>query len=141
MPLAAYEKEDEFKIYVSDIGLLTCMYGLPTQKALIENTLKGPAKGGIYENLIFSIVSRKRKLYYYKRSNSEQEIEFIYEEKGEVVPVEVKSSNGRTYSLNEFIKTYEPKTAYKLIDGNIGSEGGRITLPLYMAMFLLERQG
>ena len=39
-------------------------------------------------------------------------------------------------ALNEFIKDYNPQIAYKLISGNIGQTGKKLTLPLYMAMFL-----
>lgn len=137
MPLTAYEKEDEFKIYVSDIGLLTSMYGYPTQKALYEDKLTGSAKGGIYENLIFDILAKKGlKLNYYKNPSNSQEIEFIFENEKGVIPVEVKSSRGQTISLNEFIKEFNPQIAYKLISGNIGQKDNKVTLPLYMAMFL-----
>ncbi len=137
MPLMAYEKEDEFKIYVSDIGLLTSMYGYPTQKALYEDKLTGSAKGGIYENLIFDILAKKGlKLNYYKNPSNSQEIEFIFENEKGVIPVEVKSSRGQTISLNEFIKEFNPQIAYKLISGNIGQKDNKVTLPLYMAMFL-----
>ena len=137
MPLTAYEKEDEFKIYVSDIGLLTSMYGYPTQKALYEDKLTGSAKGGIYENLIFDILAKKGlKLNYYKNPSNSQEIEFLFENETGVVPIEVKSSRGQTISLNEFIKEFNPQIAYKLISGNIGQKDNKITLPLYMAMFL-----
>ena len=137
MPLTAYEKEDEFKIYVSDIGLLTSMYGYPTQKALYEDKLTGSAKGGIYENLIFDILVKKGlKLNYYKNPSNSQEIEFIFENEKGVIPVEVKSSRGQTISLNEFIKEFNPQIAYKLISGNIGQKGNKVTLPLYMAMFI-----
>ena len=137
MPLRAYEKPAEFKMYVSDIGLLTAMYGFESQSALLENTMVGPAKGGIYENLIFSILYKKEKtMFYYKKENSTQELEFLFEQDGGAVPVEVKSSHGRTVSLNEYIREYKPALAYKLVDGDIGEEGQRVTLPLYMAMFL-----
>lgn len=137
MPLAAYEKEEDFKIYVSDIGLLTSMFGYPIQTALYNNTLSGPAKGGIYENLVFDILIKNcKKLNYYKNQNNSQEIEFLYENENGVIPVEIKSSRGQTISLNEFIKDYNPQIAYKLISGNIGLVGKKLTLPLYMAMFL-----
>ena len=137
MPLVAYEKEEDFKIYVSDIGLLTSMFGYPTQTALYNDTLSGAAKGGIYENLIFDILIKKgKKLNYYKNQNNTQEIEFLYENESGVIPIEVKSSRGQTISLNEFIKDYNPQIAYKLITGNIGQTGKKLTLPLYMAMFL-----
>ena len=137
MPLVAYEKEEDFKIYVSDIGLLTSMFGYPTQTALYNDTLSGPAKGGIYENLIFDILIKKgKKLNYYKNQNNTQEIEFLYENESGVIPIEVKSSRGQTISLNEFIKEYNPQIAYKLITGNTGQTGKKLTLPLYMAIFL-----
>ena len=137
LPLAAYEKPEEFKIYASDIGLLTCMFGFETQVALVTGSLKGPAKGGIYENLVFDILHKRDiAMRYYKRDGNDQEIEFLIERNGAVVPVEVKSSKGATVSLNSFIERFEPDIAYKLVDGNVGQDGCKVTLPQFMAMFL-----
>ncbi len=36
MPLKACETDDSFKLYTTDIGLTTSMYGFETQKALVE---------------------------------------------------------------------------------------------------------
>lgn len=58
-PLTAYEKENQYKLYTSDIGLLTAMYGFDMKKAVIDNTLKGNVKGGIYENLILDMMSKR----------------------------------------------------------------------------------
>ena len=137
LPLAAYEIPEEFKVYVSDIGLLTHLFGSETQAALARNTLSGPAKGGIYENLVFDMLHKRGfEMRYYKRADNTQEIEFLLERDGKVVPVEVKSSRGATKSLNEFIEQYKPPVAYKLIDGNAGSLDSKVTLPQFMAMFL-----
>jgi hypothetical protein len=38
--------------------------------------------------------------------------------------------------MNEFIKKYKPELAIKLIDGNIGTDGTKVSLPQFMAMFL-----
>ena len=136
-PLVAYEKPDQFKVYVTDIGLLTSLYGYETQAALVKDTLKGPAKGGIYENLVFDmLIKRDFSLNYFKNDNSTQEIEFLYTRDGGVVPIEVKSKNGTTLSLNRFMEKYEPAVAYKLVSGNVGVSGTKVTLPLYMAIFL-----
>lgn len=136
-PLVAYEKQDQFKVYVTDIGLLTSMYGYETQVTLLKNTLTGPAKGGIYENLVFDmLIKRGFSLNYFKNDKNTQEIEFIYEKEGSVIPIEVKSKNGATPSLNHFISDYKPPYAYKLISGNLGEDGIRVTLPLYMAIFI-----
>ncbi|MCI8936064.1 MAG: hypothetical protein HFI44_04250 [Lachnospiraceae bacterium] len=44
---------------MTDIGLLTALYGYETQTALLKDTLVGPAKGGIYENLVFDMLMKR----------------------------------------------------------------------------------
>ena len=137
MPLRAYEQPENFKVYVTDVGLATHQFGFETQSALLRKELKGHAKGGIYENLIFDILHKRGlALNYYKNGENTQEIEFVFERSGEVVPVEVKSRNGLTTSMNEFIKKYNPTLAIKLIDGNVGVDGNKVSLSQFMAMFL-----
>jgi predicted AAA+ superfamily ATPase len=136
-PLAAYEREDQYKIYLNDIGLLVAMYGFEIKKEIIENTFKGPAKGGIYESLIADILIQKGlKLNYYKADNSSQEIEFLLNSDGTVIPVEVKAGTGPSISLDNMLLSSNKKKGYKLTSGNAGQAGKKITLPLYMAMFL-----
>ena len=123
--------------WLVDAGLATLQFGFETQSALLRKDLKGHAKGGIYENLIFDILHKRGLvLNYYKNGENTQEIEFVFESSGEVIPVEVKSKNGQTTSMNEFIKKYNPTLAIKLIDGNVGVDGNKVSLPQFMAMFL-----
>lgn len=137
IPLVAYEISDQFKIYMNDTGLLTCMYGWDTQHMILTNELVGPAKGGIYENVVADILTKKGyKLFYYKPENSSQEIEFLLERNGTVAPIEVKAGNNATISLNKFIEKFNPNVAYKLTSGNVGQDNKKITLPIYMAMFI-----
>ena len=136
-PLIAYEKPEQFKVYVTDIGLLTSLYGYDTQVALLKDTLTGPAKGGIYENLVFDmLLKRGFTLNYFRNDRNTQEIEFLYVHDGQVIPVEVKAKNGATVSLNTFISEYAPPYAYKLVSGNLGVSDTKITLPLYMAILI-----
>jgi len=136
-PLPAYNSTGIFKIYLTDIGLLNAMYGLKMKSEFYNNTLKGPAKGGIYENLIADILTKKGiPLYYYRPEKGRQEIEFLLANDDGIIPIEVKAGNGRTLSLNNFIKEFKPPYALKFITGNMGTDGKRVTMPLYMAMFL-----
>ena len=135
-PLKTHEKAEAFKIYMTDIGLLTCLYGFNTQKAIMTDELKTTAKGGIYENVAFTqLMSKFENMYYYKNENNTKEIEFIFENETEIIPIEVKSKNGATISLNDFIEKYNPKVAYKIIDGNLGLTNTKLTVPYYMLMF------
>lgn len=137
IPLLAYEIDDQFKLYINDTGLLMNLYGNEAKLSILNNTLKGNAKGGIYENVISELLLKKGyKLYYYKTQNSTMEIEFLIEKNGEVLPIEVKVGNDSTPSLNHFITKYNPSVAYKLVNGNIGINGNKKVIPHYMVMFL-----
>lgn len=136
-PLKAYVKEDQFRVYLCDIGLLVAMYGYQLKIALLSDVLEGPAKGGIYESLVADILAKRgEELYYYKKEDSTLEIEFILERDCKLVPVEVKARKGLTRSLNELLKMDNIERGYKLTAQNTGVVEKKITLPLYMAAII-----
>lgn len=136
LPLMANANEEQFKLYINDTGLLCCMYGFETKLAILNDTIRGNARGGIYENIISEcLIKRGYSIYYYKPDN-EHEIEFLIEKNGKVVPVEVKAGNTATVSLNNFINDFSPSVAYKLIGGRNGKVGEKETLPHYFVIFL-----
>jgi len=133
-PLKAYVKEDQFRVYLCDIGLLVTMFGYQTKIALLTGSLAGPAKGGIYEGLVADILAKRgEELYYFKREDSTLEIEFLVERKCGAVPIEVKAGKGSSRSLNELLKRENIVKGYKLTSQNAGVVDKKITLPLYMA--------
>ena len=125
----------QFKLYVNDTGLLCAMYGFETKKAILNNTIKGKVKGGIYENIIGECLVKKGYKLYYK-PDDDQEIEFLIENDGEVIPIEVKPVNTSITSLNHFIKDYHCKTAYKLASSNIGVADKNNDTSLYNSVHL-----
>ena len=136
-PLKAYVKEDQFRVYLCDIGLLVAMYSYQLKIALLSDALEGPAKGGIYESLVADILAKRgEELYYYKKEDSTLEIEFILERDCKLVPVEVKARKGSTRSLNELLKMDNIERGYKLTAQNTGVVEKKITLPLYMAAII-----
>lgn len=137
LPLKANSKDSEFKLYYNDTGLLLARYGFQTKLAVLNNTILGNAKGGIYENLISEILIKLGySLHYYKTENSTMEIEFVIEKDGGTIPVEVKAGNSDTPSLNTFLEKFRSKYGIKLIDGNLGVSENKLVLPHFMAMFL-----
>ena len=133
-PLKAYVKEEQFRVYLCDIGLLVAMYGYQMKAALLTGSLEGPAKGGLYESLVADMLAKRGEdLYYYKKEDSTLEIEFMLERSCRLVPVEVKAKKGSTRSLNELLKLEQIDRGYKLTAQNTGVVGKKITLPLYMA--------
>ena len=136
LPLKAYEKDSEFKVYINDTGLLLALYGFATKQALLNGNLKGFAKGGIYENFVAeTLVKNGYSLHYYK-PNDNSNLEFVIERNGEIVPIEVKAGNTATKSLNQFIENFSPSVAFKLISGNIVENEQKISLPHYLTMFI-----
>lgn len=136
-PLKTHVKEDQFRVYLCDIGLLVAMYGYQLKIALLSDALEGPAKGSIYESLVADILAKRgEELYYYKKEDSTLEIEFILERDCKLVPVEVKARKGSTRSLNELLKMDNIERGYKLTAQNTGVVEKKITLPLYMAAII-----
>lgn len=134
-----YARDDFFRAYTTDLSLLISMKDLSLKQHIIENTLSGNTKGGLYECAVADALYKKDySLYFYKNDSTKKEIDFLIQKQGNVVPIEIKSSNTRASSLNSLIKNNpEISLAYKLIDGNVGiNEEGIVTIPLYMGMFI-----
>ncbi len=136
-----YARDDFFRAYTTDMSLLLAMKDMSLKRHIVENTLDGNTKGGIYECVVADALYKKGySLYFYKNKTTKRELEFIIQMNGKVVPIEVKSGKNKSRSLNAIIKNnLQITNAYKFIDGNVGiSEDGIVTLPLYMAAFLSD---
>ena len=135
--LSGYVRDGWFKLYLSDVGLLMARLGPLVKRQLLDGSLSGSVKGGIYENLISGILERNGfPLYYHKTESGDVEMEFVIENDDGVIPVEVKSTNGATQSLNKLLRRNHIPYGYKLTAGNVGVKDKKVTIPHYMAMFL-----
>lgn len=134
-----YSKDELFRAYTTDLSLLVAMRDFSLKQHIVENTLSGNTKGGLYECAVADALYKNGfSLYYYKNDTTKKELDIIIQKDGVVVPIEVKSGNTKATSLTSVIKNKPDITyGYKFIDGNIGvSEDGIITLPLYIAPFV-----
>ena len=136
LPLNAYEKGNEFKLYLNDTGLLMALFGFATKQALLNGNLKGFAKGGIYENFVAETLIKNGYALHFYKPNDDSELEFVIEKNGEVIPIEVKAGNTATKSLNTFIENFTPTEAFKLVGGNVGVNAVKVTIPHYLTMFI-----
>ena len=133
-----YARDDFFRAYTTDLSLLMAMKDFSLKQHIIENTLAGNSKGGIFECAVADALHKKGyQLYFYKNETTKKEIDLIIQKDGKVVPIEVKSGNTRANSLKSIMKNNKDISyGYKFIDGNVGtSEEKIITLPLYMIAF------
>ncbi|MCF6226173.1 MAG: ATP-binding protein [Xanthomonadales bacterium] len=132
-PLAAIAKDNIFKLFLFDVGLLGYMLGLSYK----EHRDQGfNYKGYIAENFVQNelIVQAGSPTYSWEYARSE--VEFLYKcDDGSIVPVEVKSGKRtRAKSLGVYVDRYHPQTTIKLI-GSTGSLENKsaLVLPLYYA--------
>ena len=139
-PLRSYCRENRFKVYLFDIGMLNCMLNTPYQAILSEKL--GSYKGFIAENFVaqelFSIFNTDLIAW----SERKAEIEFIISQGEHIIPLEVKSSirSRKSRSLDSFIDRYNPVRAYKLSGQNFGENKQRniMTLPLYLCKIIAQ---
>lgn len=137
-PLSANADATYFKAYVSDCGLLCRRLGLGYKDFLGETNNLKTFKGAVVENYVMNELICYDKQPYFWRSGNTAELDFLFEEDGEIVPVEVKSAtNTQAKSYKQFCKRYGPRRGYKLSLKNLAvydCEGTETTsLPLYLS--------
>ena len=133
IPLKVYIDENNFKLYLSDVGILTNMSEIKFPDIMLDKTFI--YKGAITENYIAQELAFKGESLYYWTSKRNAEIDFVlYSEQDGIIPIEVKSGNNvRSISLNMYIKEYKPKYAIRFSTRNFGFENNIKSVPLYAA--------
>ena len=142
IPLMASKSSNIFRLFSSDIGLLTSAYPAETKIELINRN--GEVNNGAhFENAVAQqLVANGFDLYFCKKKNI-GELDFTVEIGGKVVPIEVKS--GKTYKAHKAldnymsIPDYHLKKAYILSIGNVEMAGNITYLPIYMCYLLKEQ--
>ena len=139
IPLRINEKQSLFKLYLSDVGMLTSIYGMNAKTKILsrDRTLNS---GGLYENAIACELVNKGFSVYYYNSNRMGELDFVVEYNGNLLPIEVKSGKDYTThsALSNCIKypEYNVNEAFVFADCNIEKKGKVTYLPVYMACFM-----
>ena len=131
-------KDNVFKVYMADIGLLIEMLGPGTRADILQGNLAG-FKGAIFENLMADTLHKKEQNLYYFQKDSGLELDFLVRLNGECVPVEVKAKSSKSKSTKTVLnhpEKYHIQQAIKFGDYNIGREGRLLTLPTYMQFLL-----
>ena len=132
MPVSAYADLSDFKLYMSDTGMLTMKSGMATQTILSSLNEDNMFLGMISENYVAqALVCNGFPLFYWKNGNT-AELDFVVQIAGEVVPVEVKKGKRtKSASLNMFMKQYNCRFAIRISGKNFGFENTIKSVPLY----------
>lgn len=140
LPLKGNYNPDNYRLYFGDPGLLIGSLEEEAQEDLRINKNFNTYKGAIYENVVGDmLVKEGYELFFYKNEKGTIKMDFFIRDKDSLIPVEVKSSDNATISLNKLIdnKQYKDiKYGIKLGYKNIGFNGKFYTLPYFLTFFL-----
>lgn len=143
IPLSGMADAAYFKVYMADVGLLRRKAGLSYRTILEGSELFIRFKGALAENYVMEELKAMGFQPFFWRTKTNAEIDFVVENDGMVIPIEVKSAdNTKAKSLHSFCNRYEPETAVKTSLKNVGDNMDGKTqvwsIPLY-ALFKLRK--
>ena len=137
VPLNAFTQPNRFKLYLFDIGLLGAMLQIPPESLIRQDY--GSTKGFFAENLVAQALHGKEEDNLFAWHEGTSEIEFLRVQKGQVIPLEVKSGlRTKAKSLSVFRKKYRPPHVIKCSAQalKINEAAGQHSYPLYLAEYL-----
>ena len=138
MPVSVYADLSDFKLYMSDVGLLTAKSGMAPQTILSSVEEDNGFVGALSENYVAQALSANRHALYYWKNDNTAELDFVLQLDGKVVPVEVKKGiRTKSVSMNMFVKKYDSPYAIRISKKNFGFENGIKSVPLY-AVFCIR---
>jgi predicted AAA+ superfamily ATPase len=132
--LESYREAGVFKTFLVDVGLLGAMSDLDEQSIVGGNQLFEEFKGALAEQYVCQELKAECRLkpYYWSAEKSSGEIDFIYQNRGKVYPVEVKAAeNLKSKSLAAFCAKYELKTGIRLSLSGFRDQEWMRNIPLY----------
>lgn len=134
LPLKAYEDLKAFKLFLLDVGLLSCMVNLNQKVILDGNNMFKEFKGALTEQYVLQQLKTIKELgiYYWTNERGSAEIDFVIDNGKEVIPLEVKAeTNLKAKSLKVYFEKFKPKNAVRVSMADYKKEEWLLNLPLY----------
>ena len=131
-PLSAFDKLDQFKLFVFDTGLLKQMSGVDNSAILLRTDYQ--FKGPLTENYVLQQLQAQFEVEPRYYSDKNGEIDFVVQNKMEIIPIEVKGGEDRSAnSFKTYVANNAPQHAYRFSKRGYRKDGGFTNLPLYLA--------
>ncbi len=134
LPLKAYEDLKAFKLYLVDVGLLSCMVGLRQDVLLNGNQLFKEFKGALTEQYVLQQLKTIKGLnvYYWTADRGTAEVDFVIDNGSDVIPVEVKAEiNLQAKSLKVYREKFQPNLSIRTSMTDYKKEDWLLNLPLW----------
>ena len=131
-PLSANADATYFKVYMADCGLLCRRLGIGYKEFFSDAESLKTFKGAVTENYVMNELLCAGKRPYFWRSGNTAELDFLFEEDGFVVPVEVKASeNLQAKSLKAFHQKWQNEFSVRTSLSDFRRDGWLTNIPLY----------
>ena len=134
IPLKAYEDLKAFKLFVLDVGLLSCMVRLNQKVLLSGNELFIEFKGALTEQYVLQQLKTLKNLaaYYWTNDRGSAEMDFLVDNGTDVIPIEVKAeTNLKAKSLKTYCEKFKPNKAIRTSMSDYRQEEWLLNLPLW----------
>ena len=131
-PLSAFDRLDQFKLFLFDTGLLKAMAGIDNSAILLKNDYQ--FKGPLTENFVLQQLRGQFEVEPRYYSDKNREIDFVLQYGTEIIPVEVKGGEDKSApSFKRYIVEHEPKYAVRFSKRGYRKDGYISNIPLYLA--------
>lgn len=134
LPLKAYEDLRAFKLFLLDVGLLSCMVGLRQDVLLDGNELFHVFKGALTEQYVLQQLENIKGLniYYWTADRGTAEVDFVIDTGNDIIPIEVKAEqNLQAKSLKVYREKFHPKVSIRTSMADYRREDWLLNLPLW----------
>lgn len=136
-PLAAFDKPNQFKLFVFDTGLLKTMAGLDNRAILLKSNYQ--FKGPMTENYVLQQFKGQFEIEprYFAQKNGE--MDFILQNGTEIIPIEVKAGENKSApTFKRYVNDKQPRHAIRFSRRGYIQNGLITNVPLYLADKLIE---
>ncbi|MCM1495571.1 MAG: DUF4143 domain-containing protein [Bacteroides sp.] len=133
-PLEDYIDKKSFELYYLDHGLLRSTTGVAAEEAERNAHIFDEMNGILSEQLVLAeltLNANVKKLYFWT-SEATARIDFVFEDDGEVIPVDVQSTiRTKAQNLKVFHQKYNNRMSIRISLEGLSFHKGRLNVPLY----------
>lgn len=131
-PLSAFDKLDQFKLFLFDTGLLKHMAGIDNSAILLKTNYQ--FKGPLTENYLLQQLRGQFAVGPRYFSDKNSEIDFVLQYGTEIIPVEAKGGEDKSApSFKRYIARHQPAHALRFSERGYRTDGAITNIPLYLA--------
>ena len=130
-PISAFDKLDQFKLFLFDTGLLKQMAGIDNSAILLKSTYQ--FKGPLTENYVLQQLRGQFEVMPRYFSNRNGEIDFVLQCGMEIIPVETKGGEDKSApTFKKYVADNHPQYAVRFSKMGYRKDGNITNIPLYL---------